>query len=120
MSTAPEIEDHPVAVLIPLDADWGVRLKAAERLRHAMQGQRPRQWFTKQRRIRISRALRTDDARHSGAALRDIATVYFGRERIAAEPWKTSSLKAHTARLAYYGERLASGGYRQILRGKTK
>ncbi|MEM9369518.1 MAG: DUF2285 domain-containing protein [Pseudomonadota bacterium] len=118
-STASEGRDHAIAVVIPIDDDWHVRLKAAQRLRDVLIGRRPKQRLTRQRRTRIAQALRTDDARRSGAALRDIATVYYGQDRLDAEPWKTSALKAQTARLARYGEHLTSSGYRQILRGQS-
>lgn len=119
VSTVAEDADHAIAIVIPIDADWQVRLKTAQRLRDVLIGKRPKRRLTKQRRARIAQALRTDDARQTGAALRDIATVYFGQDRINAEPWKTSALKAQTARLARYGEHLTSTGFRQILRGET-
>ncbi|MEM7667376.1 MAG: DUF2285 domain-containing protein [Pseudomonadota bacterium] len=119
VSTASEDTDHAIAIVIPVDDDWHVRLKAAQRLRDILIGKQPKRQLTKQRRTRIAQALRTDDARRSGAVLRDIATVYFGQDRVASEPWKTSALKAQAARLARYGEHLTSTGYRHILRGET-
>ena len=119
VSTASEDTDHAIAIVVPVGDDWQVRLKAAQHMREILIGKQAKMRLTQQRRTRIARALRTDDARRSGAALRDIATVYFGQFRVAEEPWKTSALKAQTARLARYGEHLTSTGYRQILRGET-
>lgn len=112
--------DRPYAVIVPLSPDWSIRIATAERLRCVWRGRTPRSLFTVQRRKRIGHALRTDDARKSGARLRDIAVAYFGAQRVAAEPWKTSALKAQIARLANYGRNLTGTGFKQLLRGKTK
>lgn len=119
VSNTEEKRDYPIAIVIPIDADWSIRIEAAHRMRDALMGRQPRRWFTRQRCHRIANALRTDDARQASATFRDIAIEYFGPERVAAEPWKTSALKAQTARLARYGERLTSTGYRQLLRGRS-
>ncbi|MEL6997661.1 MAG: DUF2285 domain-containing protein [Pseudomonadota bacterium] len=111
--------DRPRAVILPLSPDWSIRIATAERLRCVWRGRTPRALFTLQRRKRIGHALRTNDARQSGARLRDIAVAYFGASRVAAEPWKTSALKAQVARLAAYGRALIGDGYRQLLRGKS-
>lgn len=118
-NTASAGSSGPVGILIPVDGDWPVRLHAAQRLCDTLAGKRLEPWFTRQRRIRIARALRADDARRAGATLRDVAVAHFGANRVADEPWKTSALKAQTARLANYGRHLARTGYRQILRGRT-
>ncbi|WP_300057488.1 DUF2285 domain-containing protein [uncultured Roseobacter sp.] len=112
--------DRPRAVILPLTLDWSIRIATAERLRRVWRGQTPRALFTLQRRKRIGHALRTNDARQSGTRLRDIAVTYFGARRVAAEPWKTSALKAQVARLANYGRHLTQTGFKQLLRGKTK
>lgn len=111
--------DQPRAVVIPFTSDWSIRAATAERLRAVWLGRTPGALFTLQRRKRIGHALRTDDARQAGAGLRDIAVVYFGARRVAAEPWKTSALKAQVARLANYGRHLTGTGFKQLLRGKT-
>ena len=112
--------ERPRAFIVPWSPDWSIRIATAERLRRVWRGQTPRALFTLQRRKRIGYALRTDDARQSGAKLRDIATTYFGARRVADEPWKTSALKAQIARLANYGRHLTETGFKQLLRGKTK
>ena len=119
VSDSPFAIDKPLGVLLPLDMDWSIRVDTAERVRAVWYGRKPRSWFTDQRRYRIGHALRTADAKGRGVRLRDIAVAYFGAHRVAAEPWKTSALKAQVARLAGYGQVLIDHGYRQLLRGKT-
>jgi hypothetical protein len=119
VSDDPLISDKSIGVVLPFDSDWSIRIDTAQRLRAVWCGRKPRSWFTDQRRLRIGHALRTEDAKQSGARLRDIAITYFGAGRVAAEPWKTSALKAHVARLASYGQVLTGDGYRQLLRGRT-
>lgn len=111
--------DRARAVIVPFTPDLSIRIATAERLKRVWRGQTPHALFTLQRRKRIGHALRTDDARQTGARLRDIAVAYFGARRVADEPWKTSALKAQIARLAAYGHTLVNDGYRQLLRGKS-
>lgn len=120
VSDAALSNERPFGIIIPLEPDWSIRMVAAQRLRAVLQGQKPREWFTIQRRKRIAQALRTDDGRQSGAHFRDIAAVYFGAARVGAESWKTSSLKAYVARLASNGRMLTKQGHKHLLRGKIK
>lgn len=119
VSGEPFVAERPIGILIPIDGDWAVRIETAQRIRVLACGEIPAALFTDQRRDRIGRALRTADAKQTGAPLRDIAISYFGARRVASEPWKTSALKAQVARLASYGHALTGDGYRQLLRGKT-
>nr|WP_242517452.1 DUF2285 domain-containing protein [Hyphomonas sp. KY3] len=112
-----QVGDRPVGLLLPLDDDWPVRLAAADRLYHQLIDRAADPPITRQRRNRLKRALRTIDGRQSGASYRAVATVFFGADRVAAEPWKTSSLKAQIARLAMHGRRMIDHGYRQLLKG---
>ena len=112
-----QVGDRPVGLLLPLDGDWPVRLAAAERLYRQLINGNADQPITRQRRERLKRALRTIDGRQSGASYRTLAATFFGADRVAAEPWKTSSLKAQIARLASYGRMMIDHGYRQLLRG---
>lgn len=109
------IEDQPIGILLPLDSDWPVRLAAADRLYRQLIGRDADPPITRQRRERLKRALRTIDGRQSGASYRAVATAFFGADRVSAEPWKTSSLKAQVARLASYGRMMIDRGYRQLL-----
>ncbi len=115
-----QVGDRPVGLLLPLDGDWPIRLAAADRLYHRLVGGNADPPITRQRRERLKRALRTIDGRQSGASYRTLATVFFGADRVAAEPWKTSSLKAQVARLATHGRRMIDRGYRQLLQGKYR
>lgn len=60
--------------------------------------------------------LRALDGSLAGASYRAIAEVLFGAERVAREPWKTSSLRAQMIRLVVKGRRLMRGGYRDLLK----
>lgn len=113
-----QVGDLPVGLLLPLDGDWPTRLAAADRLYHQIIDRDADPPITRQRRDRLKRALRTIDGRQSGASYRAVATAFFGADRVAAEPWKTSSLKAQVARLASYGRMMIDQGYRNLLRGK--
>lgn len=112
--------ERPIGILIPLDGDWVVRLAAADRLYRQIAGRDPDSPITAQQRDRLKRALRTIDARTSGASYRAIASAFFGTDRVAAEPWKTSSLKAQVARLAAHGRKMIEHGYRRLLRGSLR
>ncbi|AEQ53589.1 DUF2285 domain-containing protein [Pelagibacterium halotolerans] len=110
--------DQPVGLLLPLDDAWSVRLAAADRLYRQLIDRDADPPITPHRRERLKRALRTIDGRQSGASYRAIATAFFGADRVAAEPWKTSSLKAQVARLASYGRMMIDQGYKNLLHGK--
>ena len=114
-----QVDDRPIGLLLPLDGDWPVRLAAADRLYHQLIDGDADPPLTPQRRERVKRALRTIDGRRNGASYRAVATVFFGGDRVAAEPWKTSSLKAQVARLAAFGRMMIDHGYRQLLQGKN-
>lgn len=61
--------------------------------------------------------LRVHDAVMSGASHQDIGIVFFGRERVA-RGWDTGSdsLRSRVRRLASEAKRMASAGWRQLLR----
>lgn len=108
-----------LGILIPLDDDWPIRIAAADRLRRRLIERTADPPLTRQRRKRLTRALRTIDGRRNGASYHAVATVFFGARRVADEPWKTSSLKAQVARLAAHGRMLISHGYRTLLSGNS-
>lgn len=60
--------------------------------------------------------LRALDGSLAGASYRAIAEALFGAERVAREPWKTSSVRAQVIRLVAKGRRLMRGGYRDLLK----
>lgn len=59
--------------------------------------------------------LRALDGRASGAVHREIAIALYGAARVAAEPWKSSSLRDATLRLVRDGQAMARGGYLALL-----
>ena len=113
-----ELDAEALGILIPLDDDWPTRIAAANRLRHRLIERTADPPLTRQRRKRLTRALRTVDGRRDGASYRTVATVFFGAGRVAEEPWKTSSLKAQVVRLASHGRFLIDTGYMALLRGR--
>ncbi|NQE65555.1 DUF2285 domain-containing protein [Caulobacter sp. RHG1] len=110
---------QPVTAVVPLDASLSARLAALERfgrwrLGEALAGLRaPRLTPHKQRRIGMM--LRAVDARAAGASHRQLAEALYSAPRVAAEPWKTSSLRDTTLRLARDGAVLVAHGYRRLL-----
>ena len=114
--------DAPLAALVPLDAGGLDRIEAIERLLRGLLGRTvPRdRRLTPQQRRRHRHMLRATDGHANGASYRDIATVMFGARRVAAEPWKTSTLRASTIGLVQGARAMIAGGYRQLLRHRHK
>lgn len=74
--------------------------------------------FPKDRRLkRLVTALRVHDAIHDQATYQDIARTLFGDERVERE-WNgvSDSLRSTIRRIARQAERLAAGGYHDIMR----
>jgi hypothetical protein len=65
------------------------------------------------RRARLS--LQALDGRHEGASYRALAERLFGVQRVAAEAWRTSSLRDATIRLVRTGQLFSDGQYRRLL-----
>jgi hypothetical protein len=110
----------PAAVVIPLDADFGVRADAALTLWRTVMGRqhsRPPERLTGQRRQRLRLTLRALDGRLAGESYRILAQGLFGRTRIpAGAGWKTHELRDRTIRLVRSGLALMRGGYLELLR----
>lgn len=107
---------RPLEAVVPLDATTPHRLRALDRLARHLEGRSPPpDPITRQRRRRMAAMLRALDGRASGAVHREIAEALFGAARVAAEPWKTSSLRDATLRLVRDGGAMASGGYLSLL-----
>jgi hypothetical protein len=118
----PTIGANYVAEL-PFDGDFDARAFAARRLWRAMNGRTPGPAFhelSKQRRERLSAAIRALDARNSGGTYRSIAEALFGKKRIPDRAWKTHDLRNRTIRLVQSGLELMRGGYRSLLRPERR
>ncbi|WFU26810.1 DUF2285 domain-containing protein [Bradyrhizobium sp. CB1717] len=108
---------------LPFDGDFGARAYAARRLWRAMNGPAPGPAFhtlSKQRRERLSAAIRALDAHSAGGSYRIIAEALFGKKRIPDRAWKTHDLRSRTIRLVQGGLALMRGGYRKLLRPGRK
>ncbi|TKV77717.1 DUF2285 domain-containing protein [Bradyrhizobium elkanii] len=112
-----------VAVDLPLDRNFDLRLQAAHRFWLALQ-QRPvgspplaQSIATQHRHILALRAL---DGWLQGNSYRNLAEGLFGKHRIPDRGWKTHDLRSRTIRLVQMGLRLMRGGYRDLLRHKGK
>ena len=113
------------ATELPFDGDFDARAYAARRLWRAVNGRAPGPAFhtlSKQRRERLSAAVRALDAHSAGSSYRVIADALFGKKRIPDRAWKTHDLRNRTIRLVQGGLALMRGGYRKLLRpgGKDK
>ncbi|WP_245285218.1 DUF2285 domain-containing protein [Bradyrhizobium sp. WSM3983] len=111
------------AAELPFDGNFDARAYAARRLWRAMHGRRQGPAFhelSRQRRERLSAAIRALDAHAAGSTYRAIAEALFGKARIPDRAWKTHDLRNRTIRLVQSGLALMRGGYRQLLRPKHK
>jgi len=112
----------PLAALIPLDADTLGRIEALTRFWRAWQGRPtpPDTRVTAQKRRRLRLMMRAADGRANGASYREIAIVFYGYKRIAADPWKTSALRDAVIGLVESATAMIGGGYLQILRHRRR
>lgn len=114
---------QPLAVLLPLDDRFHVRVEAALRFQRRLFGRGagppPRALtLTPRHRQRLVRMVRALDGRSSGATYREIAAVLFATHRQSALEWKTSSIRAQTIRLVKDAETMMRGGYLRLLAGR--
>jgi hypothetical protein len=113
-----ELDAQPLCAVLPLDALFDVRMKAARRLWLAANGRDPGPdptILSKPQRDRLVMGLRALDGRLDGATYREIASVLFGEHRLPARGWKAHDLRDRTIRLCKFGIGLMEGGYRQLL-----
>ncbi|MDX8492523.1 DUF2285 domain-containing protein [Mesorhizobium sp. VK22B] len=114
--------DGPVAAVIPLDSETQGRIEALNRFWRAWQGRPapPDTRMTVQRRRRLRLMMQAADGRANGASYREIATVLYGFERIASDPWKTSPLRDTVIGLVESSVAMIGGGYLQLLRHRRR
>lgn len=113
---------HYIAEL-PFDGDFEERAYAARRLWRSVKGRTAGPAFrdlSKQKRERLSEAIRALDARSDGSTYRVVAESLFGRKRVPDRAWKTHDLRNRTIRLVQSGLALMRGGYRELLRPNRK
>ena len=65
--------------------------------------------------LRLHKALRALDAMAAKASQREIAELFYGKERIRQEYWKTSSIRQSILRLCRLGQKMVDGGYVELL-----
>lgn len=114
-----------LGVLIPLDADFRLRLEAVRRLHRRLiglsAGPLPRGWrLTAMQRRRFVLMLRALDGHLEGASYREIARVLLdaGAARWPASAWKSSAARSQVIRLVTEGKAIMNGGYLRLLRGR--
>jgi hypothetical protein len=122
LRTAP---DTPLAVIIPLDDDFELRLGAAARLVRRLRGVAggplpPRLAVTPFQRLRLTLLLNIFDRIGGGASKREIARdlVYPGLDPGSAAEWKASAERRRTQRLCDEAKAMVAAGYRRLLGGR--
>jgi hypothetical protein len=121
----PEMPARGSSVLaeLPFDANFDIRLLAANRFWSAIEGRRlgrPPLALPHQRRRRFIKNMRALDAWLGGNSYREIAEGLFGKERVLGRSWKDNDLRSLTIRLVQSGIALMRGGYRALLRPSSR
>lgn len=113
---------RPLAAIIPLDETCLDSIEALSRLLQRLRGRTliADTRLTAQRRRRLCRMLQAVDGHLTGATYREIANTIYGKQRVAADPWKTSALRDSTIALVRDGHTLIDGGYRTLLRRQRR
>lgn len=107
-----------VAVLLPLDQLFDIRVAAALRLWRGLTGRTPGHdigMLTPERRGRLILALRALDGRLERATYPEIAAVLFDTEPISKRDWISHELRDQTGRIIRLGFSMMRGGYRRLL-----
>ncbi|MGX1350639.1 hypothetical protein AB7M49_004215 [Bradyrhizobium elkanii] len=110
-----------VAVELPLDRNFDIRLQAARRFWLALKQRplgRPPLALPILTRRRLILAMRAADGWLEGNSYRQIAQGLFGAHRVPDRGWKTDNLRSQIIRLVKMGLRLMRSGYRALLRHK--
>jgi hypothetical protein len=107
-----------VAVLLPLDQLFDIRVAAALRLWRTLTGRTPGPdlgMLTPERRNRLILALRALDGRLERATYPEIAAILFDTEPISKRDWISHELRDQTGRIIRLGFSMMRGGYRRLL-----
>lgn len=108
----------PLVVILALDQDFGLRVRAVQALHRAVsRDQPPRSRLTAAQRLRLERSLQALDGSLNRESYRAIAQTLFGAAVVERESWKTSSVRGVTIRLVRAGRALMRGGYLKLLKG---
>ncbi|MCQ0970967.1 DUF2285 domain-containing protein [Paracoccus sp. TK19116] len=114
--------DAQPAIILPLDDDLPDRLEAILRLWHMLAAKPvrrdPRMTPYQRRRFRLM--MQAADGNADQATYREIAIAIYGEDRVRAEPWKTSALRASVIALVRSAAALIDGGYQDLLRRRRK
>lgn len=115
--------DRPVAVVLPWDEDFLLRVAAVLQFRRLMAdkdaGPPPRALqLTPRHRRRLIQMLRALDGHLSTATYREIAAVIFGPTAVSDPSWKTLPIRAQTIRLVKDATAMMNRGYLKFLRGR--
>lgn len=116
------LQDEPLAAVVPLDTIGLDRIEALARFWQTLNDRPPSldTRLTAQRRRRLRKMLQAVDGHLDGATYRQIANTLHGTSRVAADPWKTSTLRDSTIGLVKDGRALIKGGYRRLLRHRRR
>lgn len=114
--------DAQPAIILPLDDDLPDRLEAILRLWHMLAAKPARRdpRITPYQRRRFRLMMQAADGNAAHATYREIAIAIYGEERVRAEPWKTSALRASIIALVRSAAALIDGGYHDLLRHRRK
>ncbi|MCW0236752.1 MAG: DUF2285 domain-containing protein [Ferrovibrio sp.] len=105
-----------------MDAHLPDRIEALLRLWNHMRtgAMPPDRRITHQQRNRLRHMLQAGDGHRAGATYREIAIGLFGAARVAAAPWKTSSLRDTVIALVGDARRMIEGDYRKLLHRRRR
>lgn len=109
---------EPVAVLVPLDRLFDIRVAFALRLWRGLVGRKPGPnpaALTPDRRRRLILALRALDGRLARATYPEIAAALLDTAPISKRDWISHELRDQTGRLVRLGFKMMKGGYKQLL-----
>ena len=115
----------PMAVVLPLDDEFDLRVGAAIRFFRSLRGEPPgalppRLHVTPFQRARLALLLAIFDRLLAGASKREIARdiIYPEHESASAAEWKGSNERRRTQRLCDEAKAMVAAGYRRLLGGK--